>query len=303
MPINASPHFEKAQAEYERAETTEQKIRLLKKMITLAPKHKGAENLLKQLRTRLKKLKYTKEKESKKAGSTQKGIKKEDMQAVIVGFTNSGKSSLLSLLTNAEPRISETKFTTTRPTIGMMPYAGTHIQLVEIPAIESEFYDKGIVHTADTILILVNNLEEIEKIKSNLGKASGKQIIIFNNKDNLDERKIRATLSSKKYNFVFTSFSHEWAGGNPIENLQEKLFQSFDKMRIYTKEPGKEKSPRPIIMKPDSRVIDVAEKILKGFSKNVKDTKIWGPSSKFAGQKVGLKHELKDLDIVEFRTR
>jgi hypothetical protein len=39
MPINASPHFEKAQVEYEQAKTTEQKIKFLKKMITLAPKH------------------------------------------------------------------------------------------------------------------------------------------------------------------------------------------------------------------------------------------------------------------------
>ena len=55
MPINASPHFERAQAEYEQAQTIEQKIRCLKKMITLAPKHKGSENLLAKLRTRLKK--------------------------------------------------------------------------------------------------------------------------------------------------------------------------------------------------------------------------------------------------------
>ena len=56
-------------------------------------------------------------------------------------------------------------------------------------------------------------------------------------------------------------------------------------------------------MKKDSTVYDVAEKILKGFSKTVAETKIWGPSSKFAGQKVGLKHKLKDLDVVEFKTR
>ena len=55
-------------------------------------------------------------------------------------------------------------------------------------------------------------------------------------------------------------------------------------------------------MKKDSTVYDISEKILKGFSKKIKETKIWGPSSKFAGQKIGLKHKLKDLDVVEFRT-
>ena len=36
MPINASPHFERAQAEYEQAQTTERKILLLKKIHTIS---------------------------------------------------------------------------------------------------------------------------------------------------------------------------------------------------------------------------------------------------------------------------
>jgi len=294
MPINASPYYERAEVEYLRSQTTEQKIRCLKKMITLAPKHKGSENLLKQLRTRLKKLKYTKEKESKKIGSIQKGIKKADMQAVIVGKTNSGKSTLLKILTNAEPKISEVKLTTTQPIIGMMNYASTQTQIIENPAIGSDYYDKGLTNTADTILILINSIEEIKEILEKIQKAKGKKIIIFNNKNNLEKRKIAATLQSKKHNFVFME---------DLNELKEKIFQSFDKIRVFTKESGKNKSQKPIIMKPDSSVFDVAEKILHGFSQNVKETKIWGPSSKFAGQKVGLKHKLKDLDVVEFKTR
>ena len=34
----------------------------------------------------------------------------------------------------------------------------------------------------------------------------------------------------------------------------------------------------------------------------IRYAKIWGPSSKFAGQKIGLKHVVKDKDIVEFVT-
>ena len=87
------------------------------------------------------------------------------------------------------------------------------------------------------------------------------------------------------------------------EELKNKIFQSFDKIRIYTKEPRKEKSPKPMILNPDSTIKDIAEKILKGFSSKVRESKIWGPSSKFPGQKVGLQHKLKDLDVVEFKTR
>ncbi len=305
MPINASPHFERAQAEYEQAKSTAEKIRLLKKMIALAPKHKGAENLNAQLKRRLAKLKYTKEKEDKSGKSSFKGIKKDDMQALIIGKTNSGKSSLLKSLTNAEPKISATNFTTTEPVIGMIPYSGTQIQIIEIPAIESEFFNKSLIHTTDTILILITNLEDLNFIEKNLPQNSAKKIIVFNKTDSLNEkekRKISATLQSKKYNFILISSIKEIPNNN-LEELKKKIFNSFDILRIYTKEPGKEKSEKPMIMKPKSTIKDVAEKILKGLSKKIKETKIWGPSSKFGGQKVGIAHELKDLDVVEFKTR
>jgi len=305
MPVNASPEYGHAEKEYHLAKTTEEKIERLKKMLSVAPKHKSSENLIKQLRTRLKKfqgeIERTKKLSKSRGGKT--GIKKLDMQAVIIGFSKSGKSSLLNILTNANAKISETKFTTTHPIIGMMPYGSTQVQLIEIPAIDSDFYDKGTVYTADSALLLIQNIEELKKIESIL-QTNGKKIIVLTKSDLLSEpekRKLEATLKSKykKYEFVFIScITHEG-----IEELKEKIFKSFNKIRVYTKEPKKEKSNNPIILEPEANVKEVAEKILKGFSEKVKETKIWGPSSKFPGQKVGLQHKLKDLDIVEFKTR
>jgi ribosome-interacting GTPase 1 len=301
MPINAHPEYLAAEKEYEAAQTLENKIEKLKKMISHAPAHKGGENLRKQLKTRLKKFLEKKDKAKKSGKSSKIGIKKEDMQAVIIGLSNSGKSSLLNNLTNAQPKISDTQFTTTYPLIGMMSHNGVSIQLIENPAIESEYYDKGLANTGDTLLIIVENLDQIDQIKKDLKKSYGKQIIVLNKIDKLSEnekRKISATLASKKHNFVLVSNRTK----EGYEELKNKIFESFDKIRIFTKEPGKEASKRPIILEPETTVKEVAEKILKGFSKRVKETKIWGPSSKFAGQKIGLKHKLKDMDIVEFKT-
>jgi small GTP-binding protein len=302
MPINAHPEFTAAEGEYLHAKSPEEKIEKLKKMISYAPAHKGGEKLRAQLRTRLKKLIEQKDKTRKSGKSSRVGIKKEDMQIVLVGKTNSGKSSLLNALTNAKSEISYSTFSTNSPKIGMMYSDGTGIQIIENPAIESEYYDRGITHTTDIILIIVNSLEEIKEIENLLGNESKKRIIVFNKIDLFNEnekRKLQSTLQSKKYNFSIVSSLN----GEGLEELKYKLFNSFEKIRVYTKEPGKEKSKRPIILDPGATTRDVAEKILKGFSQKVKETKIWGPSSKFSGQIVGLNHKLKDLDVVEFKTR
>ena len=305
MPINVNdPEYVQAEKEYHDANSIEEQLVALNKMISHVPKHKGAENLRQQLRSRRKRLEGQIEKRKKAGKSTQVGIKKSDMQAVIIGKTNSGKSSLLKNLTNASPIISNNKFSTTKPVIGMMPYLNTQIQLIENPAIESENLDKSLLNSADTLIILITRLEDLEEIKKFLVKSSGKKIIVFNKSDLLDKkekRKISATLQSKKYDFIMISSIPELPENN-LEELKKKIFNSFNVLRIFTKEPGKEKEKRPMIMKPGSTVKDIAEKILKGLSKRVKETKIWGPSSKFGGQKVGLNHELKDMDVVEFKT-
>jgi small GTP-binding protein len=304
MPVNAHPDYIYAEKEFLNAQNDEDKLRAMEKMISLVPKHKGAENLRAQLKLRYKKLKekIITEKKSKKSSRAGRGIKKEDMQAVIIGKSGTGKSSLISLLTNAHPEIADYDFTTRVPIIGMMDYNGVSIQLIEVPAIESEYYDRGITNSADSVLILITNLPQIPEVEKKLDKSSGKKIIVFNKSDLLSEnekRKISATLSSRKYNFVLISAKTK----EGIEELKEKLFQSFGKIRVYTKEPGKEKAKKPIILSPDSIVKDVAEKILKGFSSKIKETRIWGPSSKYPGQVVGLQHKMKDLDVVEFKTR
>jgi len=300
---NQSPFYQKAESMFLKAQTDEEKLKWLEEMIKECPKHKSAEKMLANLKTRYIKLKKGMERKRKiSKGSGKKGIKKEDLQAAIVGKTNSGKSSLISALTKINPIISDVPFTTKMPMIGMMNYKNVNIQLVEVPAIESEYYDRGLVHTADLIIILVDKIEDIDEIVKKIGDFNEKILIVFNKIDILNQnerRKLEATLKSKKLNFIMISAETK----ENLEQLKEKIFYGFGKIRIYTKEPGKPRSEKPVILEPYSTVRDIAEKIFKGFSKSIAETKIWGPSSKFPGQKVGLNHTLKDLDVVEFKTR
>jgi len=296
---NQSPEYQKAEQKYLNAQTPDEQICWLEEMIRECPKHKSAESMLANLKTRLKKLREKQEKNKKKSGGKH-GIRKAELQVALVGFANSGKSSILKALTNANPLISEFPFTTQQPEIGMMSYDNVQVQIIDLPSLKNENFEIGLVNTTDVILIVINKIEEIKQIQEALFRAKGKQIIAFNKADTLDDnekRKISETLRSKKYNFVLMSAKTK----EGVEELKEKIFMSFNILRIYTKEPWKKPSTEPLIMKPGSIVKDVAEKIKNGLSEHIKETRVTGPSGKFPNQRVGLTHELKDGDIVEFK--
>ncbi|MCK5616895.1 50S ribosome-binding GTPase, partial [Candidatus Pacearchaeota archaeon] len=148
MPVNAHPEYTHAEKAYHLADTPEDQIAALETMISFAPAHKGGENLRAQLKTRYKKLKEKMVKAKKSGKSTQVGIKKDDMQVGIIGFTNVGKSSILDKLTNASLEISDKQFTTRSPVIGMMGVESVSIQMIEVPAAASMFFDKGLTNSA-----------------------------------------------------------------------------------------------------------------------------------------------------------
>ena len=301
MPINAHPEYLQAEKEYNLAETPEEKLKYLEKMLSTMPSHKGAENLRAQLRLRYKKLKQGLEKSKKSGKSTQKGIKKSDMQALIIGMPNTGKSSFFSLLTGQKAKTSPHAFSTYEPQLGSLDYENTKIQIIDMPSFPNQ--DHGLINSADTFLLIIDNLNQIQEAKQFLKNAKAKIITIFNKSDLLDEqqkRKTHATLKSKKQDFFILSSI------NPKQDLNElkkQIFKTFQIIRVYTKEPKKQPTAKPMILKKDSTVRDFAEKILKGLSLKIKTIKIWGPSSKFSGQTVGLNHILKDKDIVELQTK
>jgi ribosome-interacting GTPase 1 len=301
MPINAGPEYALAEKKFREAKTDNERIIALEEMLRASPNHKGSEKFRGDLRLKIKKLKQNLEKQKKSDKCSKKGIKKQDLQAVIIGLTNSGKSSILKSLTNATPKIASYGFTTNEPEIGTLNYNDCNIQLIDLPPIGCENLDYGIINNADTLVIIIEKIHEIEPILDSIKNKKSKKIIVFNKIDQYDEntkRRIMETLKSKKFNFVLTSTISK----DGLEELKDKIFKSFNIIRIYTRQPGKKEDTSPVIMPPESNLENVAEKILHGYSKKVKFAKVFGPSAKFLGQKIGLKHIVKDKDIVEFYT-
>ncbi|MGB9682633.1 MAG: GTPase ObgE [bacterium] len=103
-------------------------------------------------------------------------ILKSLVDVAIVGFPNRGKSLLLSLLTNAHPKIADYPFTTTEPNFGVLDTGINLIRFVDLPAIIKGSYsglglgNKFLRHgeRARIIVILFETREEIEIIKEEL---------------------------------------------------------------------------------------------------------------------------------------
>src|SRR4030043_1223959 len=166
MPANLPPEYFGAEKRFKQAVAPAEKIAALEDLIATVPKHKGTDKLRADLRRRLSQLR--KEAISKKKGG--RGdlyvVQKEGAaQIALVGFPNSGKSSLLASITKATPVIAEYPISTLTPLPGMMPFEDIQIQLVDLPPVGNESTDgwvSGILRTADALLIVLDLTEDPE---------------------------------------------------------------------------------------------------------------------------------------------
>jgi uncharacterized protein len=270
MPVNAPMEYYRAEEKFKSAKGREEKIAALEEMIRLLPKHHGSENAHAQLKSRLSKLR----KEGEKKGAKKSGIKKEgEAQVCLLGFTNSGKSWLLSKLTSAKPQISDHPFTTIQPEIGMMDYHGVKIQLVEIPATFDAVY-MSIARTADAIMLIIRDDNERVNLEEKLRDSFIRTQIIIANP--LKERP---------------------------EIIKEKVWSVLDMIVVYTKARGK-KAATPMALRKGATLMQFAEKVHKDF---VKDFRFARVERLEKGKKriiqAGLNYRLTDGDIVEIHTK
>jgi len=187
MPANLPAEAKHKWREASETRKPEEKIEKLQEFLSLVPKHKGTENLRAQVKRKIAILKREiAEKKHKKAGvgGPKFFIEKEgDAQIVILGPTKVGRSSLLSLLTNAKVEISNYPYTTKEPTPGMFQHQDLQFQIVEAPALMEGSAD-GIAwgaqtltaaRNADGLLLMVdlsrNPLEQFSLITQELEKA------------------------------------------------------------------------------------------------------------------------------------
>lgn len=88
-----------------------------------------------------------------------------------------------------------------------------------------------------------------------------------------------------------------------VTSVPKNVFSILELIRVYTKEPNsKEPSKEPLVIPRGSTVEDAVKMIREDFLKHFKYARVWGPSAKYPGEKVGLDHVLSDGDVIEIRT-
>ena len=329
MPANLTPEYKEAEQKFRAADSAEEKIKWLREMMSLVPKHKGTERLRVDLKQRLKKLeqKAQKEKASKGGAGSHPWdhVEREGAgQVVLVGLPNSGKSTLVDMLTNAEPEVAEYPYSTFEPTIGMAAYEDAQVQLLDLPPLSefTEGWTFNLIRQADAVGLVVDlgsedPVTDVEMIQEQLaehkirlvgpghpdadgmGSPAVKKTLVIGTKADLDERREHFSALQNAFGEGLPMIAVTAPVEEGTDELRQALFDLLQVVRVYSKKPGQPASMEtPYILKRGSTVIDAARAIHKEFAENLDFARIWG-SAEYDGMRVERTHEIADGDVLE----
>ena len=150
----------------------------------------------------------------------------------IIGMPNSGKSSLLSVLTSAKPKIANYPFTTINPNLGVTNYNNKEVTLADIPGLIEGAHEgiglgdkflrhiercKNILHLID--ITNEDLLENYSKVRKELLKYGNKlikknEIIVFNKIDMISDEEVNKKINTfskkiKKKIYSISALKHK----------------------------------------------------------------------------------------------
>ena len=164
----------------------------------------------------------------------------------LVGVPNAGKSTLLSVVSNARPKIADYPFTTLEPNLGVMEYDGRDLVVADIPGlIEGAHMGVGLGHTflrhvqRTRVLIHVlngaseNPIADYSQINTELALydenlAEKPQLVVFNKMDlpEAQERwsSVKSALEARGVDIVSISAATQLN----VKSLIQRIFQIVD---------------------------------------------------------------------------
>jgi len=83
-----------------------------------------------------------------------------------------------------------------------------------------------------------------------------------------------------------------------LDAFRDAVWRLTGLIRVYLRSNGGVE-PEPLALEPGATVTDVADAIHHDLAERFSGARVWGPSARFDGQRVGRGHEVLDGDAVE----
>jgi ribosome-interacting GTPase 1 len=229
-------------------------------------------------------------------------------QIALVGPPNVGKSSLLQALSEIQIKTGDYPFTTLRPIPALTRIGGVLVQLVEIPGlIEGATEDRGggrallgVLRSADAIVYCARADADPGELGPVLAEVAlaGIEKPAFVAATRADEappgaiQRLRAAFPPLEV--LAVSVLDEAS----LEAFRDATWRLTGLIRVRLRTMG-ETDPEPLALAPGATVADVADWIHHDIAASFVGARIWGPSARFEGQRVGRDHAVQDGDVVE----
>ena len=229
-------------------------------------------------------------------------------QIALVGPPNVGKSSLLQALSEIQIKTGDYPFTTLRPVPALTRIGGVLVQLVEIPGlIGGASEDRGggrallgVLRTVDAIVYCCRagaDPAELEVVLAEVAAAGiEKPALLAATRADEAEADAADRLAHAFPSMPVLAVSVIDEGS--LDAFQDAVWALTGLIRVRLRRGGVT-DDEPVALEPGATVIDVADSVHHELAVSFVGARVWGPSARFDGQRVGRGHEVLDGDTVE----
>jgi len=229
-------------------------------------------------------------------------------QVALVGPPNVGKSSVLQALSDIQIRTGDFAFTTLRPVPAIARIEGVLVQLVEIPGLIGGATDDrgggrallGVLRSADAIVYcgragtsadeLLTVMDEVKT--AGIDKPS---ILAVTRADEATSDPVAPfAVAFPDLDVLGVSILDDAS----LAALRSAIWRLTGLMRVWLRHLGTTDED-PTAVPPGTTVADVATLVHNELGSDAVGARVWGPSARFDGQRVGRDHELRDGDTLE----
>lgn len=232
-------------------------------------------------------------------------------QVALVGPPNVGKSSILQALSEIQIKTGDYAFTTLRPIPALTRIGGVLVQLVEIPGlIEGATEDRGggrallgVLRFADALVYCTRADGDPEALRPvvrevELAEIEKPAFLAATRADEAGPEAIdRLRAAYPGLEVVPVSIIDEAS----LAAFSDAVWRLTGLIRVRLRSNGRT-DDEPLALELGATVADVADSIHHDLGAQFEAARIWGPSARFEGQKVGREHVVQDGDVVEVLT-